>query len=86
MSWMGRSRSNCLIFAWRKFRQDGGYFVMRKSRKGWWWHFLWIPSLVGVSVEHFVPIHPWRRATQSLFFRGFLKTNDDAASYEMDKR
>lgn len=80
-------RSNCLIFALRKFRKEGGYFVIRRARRGWLWHCLWVPSLQGVAVEQYVPTHPiewqylpwWLRfaPVHMLLFRGFVKTNDE---------
>lgn len=33
-------RSNCLIFALGRWRRDGGYLVLRRSRHGWWLHVL----------------------------------------------
>jgi len=45
--------NNCLFFALRKFVKDDGYFIVRRSRHGWWWHFLWSSNL-----DHFEEFQP----------------------------
>lgn len=68
--------SNCLIWAlWRWFR-DGGYLIVRKSRYGWWPHFLWSRDLL--MIEQFVPRIPnHHRRIPPLLFDGYVKLGDD---------
>ena len=69
--------SNCLIFALVKFFKHGGYFIIRKSRVGFWPHFIWSSDLRDAKIEHFVPERykeglispPW-------LFKGIIKKND----------
>lgn len=37
--------SNCLVFALGAWFSRGGYLLVRRSRHGWWPHFLWLPGL-----------------------------------------
>lgn len=50
-------RSNCLIFALVKWRKYGGYLVIRKSRYGWWPHFIWCRDLKNADIEHLQPVN-----------------------------
>lgn len=47
-------RSNCLIFSIQRLCDDG-YIIIRKSRVGWWPHFMYAKSVDGIEVENFVP-------------------------------
>ena len=47
---------NCILFALLRVWQRGGYVVIRRSRYGWWPHFLWSPDLV--SFEEYLPRVP----------------------------
>lgn len=79
-------RSNCLIFALSRWCGSGGYLIVRKSRFGWWPHFLWSPSLDAAQVESFVPIQPvewdrlrwWQRVlpVHTVLFRGRIQVGD----------
>jgi len=55
-------RSNCLIFALRRFYAEGGYIIVRRSHFGWWWHFSWTRSLSEPPIAY-VPQRPieWRK-------------------------
>jgi hypothetical protein len=62
-------RCNCLVYALRKWFTHGGYVVMRRSRYGWWPHFLWSPDLLQFFA--FVPVkRPHRRWLPPLWFKG----------------
>jgi hypothetical protein len=68
--------SNCLIYALRQWYARGGYVVVRKSRFGWWPHFLWSPDLR--RFESFVPQDaPKKRLFPPVLFRGFVLLGDD---------
>ncbi len=77
--------SNCLIFAWRRWRRRGGYLLIRRSRHGWWPHFLHgeLNDDGQVQVTHLVPVHPlpargWRRwlPVHALLFAGRVRRED----------
>jgi len=80
-------RSNCLIFAVRRWMREGGYFIVRKSRHGWWPHFMWARSLKGLAIEQWIPCPPkkwddlprWQKIlpVHVVLFRGQLKRDDD---------
>ena len=78
-------RSNCFFFAVGRWLSRGGYLLIRKSRLGWWPHFLHGETDKGdeVAVCHLVPIEPLRARgllrffpIHVLIFRGRVKTND----------
>ena|SRR5512145_1064036 len=71
--------SNCFIFAARMWLARGGYLVVRKSRAGWFPHFLWCADLANAVILHFSPrkIAPWwYRPIHLLCFRGVVKRDD----------
>ena len=71
--------SNCLIFAFRLWLTGGGYLLVRKSRAGWFPHFLWCADLADAMVLHFAPrnIAPWwYRPIHMLLFSGVVKRDD----------
>lgn len=71
--------SNCLFFAIKQWWSHGGYFIIRRSRIGPWFHFLWAKDLSGLtSLEHYVPIENKLKveAASKLFFKGYIKTED----------
>lgn len=67
-------KSNCLIYALRKWAKEGGYLLVRKSHFGWWPHFLHKDN-AGV-VTHFSPDNPRRHALPPLLFRGEMKEGE----------
>lgn len=67
-------RSNCLIYAFRKFFKEGGYVLLRKSHYGWWPHFLHMN--VGGLITHFSPEAPRKRFLPPLIFKGTPKEGD----------
>lgn len=73
---MELKKSNCFVFAVKKFIFEGGYLIVRRSRWGPFPHFLWAKSLKGIEVEHLVPINPKKRKFPPLFFKGFIKKED----------
>jgi hypothetical protein len=46
--------TNCLFFALKKWFSCGGYLVIRKSKVGWWPHFLWSKDLK--TFYHYLPV------------------------------
>lgn len=69
--------SNCLLFAFSRRRKRGGYVLARKSRWGWWNHYLWAESLDPLRIEHFVPVDGGRpRLLPPLVFKGQILTRD----------
>lgn len=70
-------RSNCLIFALCQWYKNGGYLVVRKSRWGWWPHFLWSADLK--SFEQFAPTNPVHKKFPPFLFKGSIKIGDDDA-------
>jgi hypothetical protein len=70
-------RSNCLIFALGRFVTRGGYILARRSRWGWWPHFLWASSLHPLRLEHFSPVQGGRpRLLPPLLFKGHILDKD----------
>jgi len=67
-----RLKGNCLTFALRKWRAEGGYIVIRKSRYGWWPHFLHMDAETRV-LTHLVPVKPERRWFPPLTFEGIVE-------------
>lgn len=70
--------SNCLIFAFEKWFKRGGYLVIRKSRYGWWPHFIYCSDLKNAEIEHYVPIKRdlENKYVDKLFFKGIIKKDD----------
>lgn len=63
---------NCLCYALSKWFHEGGYIVVRKSKFGWWPHFLWSKDLR--TFEQFGPPSPRSRILPPPIFRGRVKT------------
>jgi hypothetical protein len=65
-------KSNCLFFAVGRWWNCGGYIIIRKSKLGWFPHFLWSPDLqlfesyspIGGGVARWLP---------PILFRGYIK-------------
>lgn len=81
----GVGRSNCLLYALRRWRYRDDYLLIRRSRWGWWPHFLHgeLDEAGRVVVDHLVPTDPippkgWRRflPVHALLFRGRVHTDD----------
>lgn len=78
--------SNCFIYAIQQWKRSGGYIVIRKSRFGWWPHFLHArldSTSSKLEVDHFVPDEPkppigWRRwfPIHTIIFKGRVHTTD----------
>lgn len=69
--------SNCLFFALSRFLKRGGYLLIRRSRWGWWPHFLWAESLDPPRIEHFSPLGGGRpRLFPPVVFKGQILTHD----------
>ena len=70
------SESNCLFFALTRFKERGGYLIMRKSHHGWFPHFLWSEDLE--TFEQYVPYFPSEHLKfPPLWFAGFIRTGQD---------
>lgn len=77
--------TNCLIFSIRRLCA-GGYLIARKSRFGWWPHFMWAQSVDGIEVENLVPATPlkwdelpwWQKIlpVHVALFRGVIRNDD----------
>lgn len=83
MKWL--DRSNCFIYAVCRWFRYGGYLLIRKSRWGWFPHFLHgnMNEQGQVEVNHFVPEKPIKPKgflkwfpIHILFFKGKIKNND----------
>lgn len=75
------SKSNCLFYALSKWLRYGGYIAIRRSRSTVipYPHFLWIPSLDGVYVEHYAPIDSASEKASGIglvWFSGEIRTED----------
>ena len=69
-------KSNCLFFAIGRWWNRGGYLVIRKSRFGYWPHFLWSPDLQ--VFESYSPIvGGYSRWFPPLLFCGYIEHDDD---------
>lgn len=69
--------SNCLFFALGRWWRRGGYLVIRKSRWGWWPHFIHCSDLRDARIEHNTPASGrWRWWIPPLVFRGRVRTED----------
>lgn len=70
--------SNCLFFVIKKWFKYGGYVAIRKSREGYWPHFIWCKDLKNAEIEHFQPInHDENAYIMKFFFKGFVSKTDD---------
>lgn len=70
------NRSNCLVFALKKWFSNSGYLLIRKSHFGWWPHFLWSPDVKHSYVEHYAPVMGQRKLMPPPLFRGKVHTSD----------
>lgn len=79
-------RSNCLIFALQRWRSDGGYLILRRSRHGWWPHVMHARSLSEPPLSY-VPVQPisWQRLPwilrilplHTIIYKGTIVEGDD---------
>jgi hypothetical protein len=72
-------RSNCFFFAValylrRARRGDAGYVVVRRSRFGWFPHFLYLHR--GRRLIAFCPVDPRHKILPPPVFRGAVKWGD----------
>lgn len=71
--------SNCIIFSYSKWIENGGYIIMRKSHWGWWPHFIWAKHIDGLYLEHLVPIEdksPGFFGLEIFLFKGKIENKD----------
>ena len=71
--------NNCFIYALRRFINEGGYLIIRRSRltKFWSPHFLWKKHLCEkCDVESYTPVEAKHRWFPPLFFKGKIKKGD----------
>lgn len=64
--------SNCLFYAFNRWRKEGGFVVVRKSHHGWWPHFLWTGD--HVTFWEFSPMSHCRPIIPPLLFRGYIRS------------
>lgn len=72
-------KTNCFMFAVRKWWREGGYIAIRKSRHLPILHFIWVKSLDGCEIQHYVPVEPrkgLRGLCHKMHFEGKIKTTD----------
>src|SRR5574340_490972 len=80
-------RSNCLVFALRRWHRDGGYLLLRRSKHhAWIPHILWTKSLRDPPLA-FVPDRPieWHRLPwllrilplHTVIYRGHVQEGDE---------
>jgi hypothetical protein len=73
-------RSNCLLWALRQWRREGGYIALRRTtmkRRGLWCHFFWSPDLV--TWKSYVPQPakpPFLGFLPRLWFKGVVVEGD----------
>lgn len=69
--------NNCFVFALSRWFSRGGYLIVRKSRVGWFPHFIWAKTLDGIVVEHWQPLEKDVAKPLNIFvFKGKIKTDD----------
>lgn len=70
--------SNCLIYVIKKYLKEGGYIAIRKSRYGWWPHFIHCSDLMNAKITHYVPIkyNLEYKYVDKILFKGQIKTED----------
>lgn len=68
--------NNCLFWALKKWFKDGGYIVIRRSKYGWFPHFLWMCKDT-IILESYVPKNPKKRTFPPILFRGHVKRGDE---------
>lgn len=70
--------NNCLIFAFNRWFKHGGYLIVRKSRHGWWPHFIWSPDLKDAEIEHYRPVNAGNENpyVKKFLFKGEIATDD----------
>lgn len=75
--------SNCIIFAVRKYWNEGGYIAFRRTRKdkygrrGFWPHVIWIGELNDARIEHLVPMEDFEHPLiKKILFKGYIKKDD----------
>jgi len=56
------------------FFKNGGYIIMRKSKFGWFPHFLWTESIDGLELIEFVPVNPKHKKMPPPIFKGYVRT------------
>lgn len=69
--------SNCFIYAYGRYKREGGYLMIRKSRLGSWFpHVLWAKDLKDAEMAHFVPVDIKPLVIPPPLFEGYVKTHD----------
>lgn len=74
---MDKKLSNCLIHVLKKYWNEGGYIIGRKSKYGWWPHFFHVADN-GVVTE-FIPLVPKpndRKFPRVLFWGKVIISNE----------
>jgi hypothetical protein len=64
-------KSNCILFALKRWFSHGGYIVLRKSNYGWWPHMIWTKDFV--TFEEFTPPVHYDVTFPPLLFKGIIK-------------
>jgi hypothetical protein len=68
----------CLTYSLKQLWQHGGYLIIRKSRVGWWPHFLWHPGPLceDCNCSSVVPDRYRKLIIPPLWFKGKVKKGD----------
>ena len=75
---LSTKNTNCIIYAFSKWAEMGGYVAIRKSRFGWFPHFLWVKDIDGKEMSHIGPVSglPPKHPLELIRFNAFIKTED----------
>lgn len=72
-------RNNCLLWALKRWKNDGGYLCFRTSRHNHWFirmHVLWHPPKPNKYFEHFAPDKEDLGKFPSPLFKGKITKGD----------
>jgi hypothetical protein len=79
--------SNCLLFALFQWWHYGGYVIVRKSKIGWWPHFMWASSIESLEAIEYVPYEKVEFADKyhlpPIVFKGYVRKAKDLPMYQV---
>lgn len=72
-------KTNCIIFCFENYFKHGGYIIIRKSKYGWYPHFIWAKSIKNLKVRHISPINdgPPENIKELFLFEAYIKNKDN---------
>jgi len=68
---------SCLFYAFRKYFRAGGYLLVRKSRFGWWPHFLHMDNNGNITQWQPDGKLRWWKPWEILIYKGYIKKGDE---------